>query len=100
MKIGIVGAGAIGLTFAAMLARTHEVTVLARRAAVAEIVQRDGIEVVGDAFVPVDAPDDVRAQVAGGTRASGGNDRVRYVRVPARASTRAHSPIATPSSSR
>ena len=45
MKIGIVGAGAIGLTFATALARVHDVVVLARRAAVAETIVRDGIEI-------------------------------------------------------
>lgn len=45
MRIGIVGAGAIGLTFAAALTRVHDVTVLARRSVVAELLQRDGITV-------------------------------------------------------
>ena len=45
MKIGIVGAGAIGLTFAAALAAAHDVVLLARRSAVAEGIARDGIEV-------------------------------------------------------
>ncbi|HTD35591.1 MAG TPA: 2-dehydropantoate 2-reductase [Candidatus Elarobacter sp.] len=45
MKIGIVGAGAIGLTFAAALARTNEVVVLARRPELAELLARDGITI-------------------------------------------------------
>ncbi|HWT04769.1 MAG TPA: 2-dehydropantoate 2-reductase [Xanthomonadales bacterium] len=45
MRIGIVGAGAIGLTFAASLARVHDVVLLARRHAVAEMILRDGIAV-------------------------------------------------------
>jgi 2-dehydropantoate 2-reductase len=45
MKIGIVGAGAIGLTFAASLARVHDVVVLARRTSVAEEIARDGVTV-------------------------------------------------------
>ncbi|HEV3088678.1 MAG TPA: 2-dehydropantoate 2-reductase [Candidatus Elarobacter sp.] len=48
MKIGIVGAGAIGLTLAAALAGKHDVVVLARRAALAELLARDGIEIAGD----------------------------------------------------
>jgi len=47
MKIGIVGAGAIGSTFAARLARTNDVVVLARRRAVAELLARDGIAIEG-----------------------------------------------------
>ncbi|MDQ6942984.1 MAG: 2-dehydropantoate 2-reductase [Candidatus Eremiobacteraeota bacterium] len=43
MKIGILGAGAIGLTFAAALARVHDVVLLARRSAVAEMILRDGV---------------------------------------------------------
>jgi 2-dehydropantoate 2-reductase len=49
VKIGIVGAGAIGLTFAAALASAHDVVVLARRTAVAELLNRDGIGLAGDA---------------------------------------------------
>ncbi len=45
MKIGIVGAGAIGLTFAAALARTNDVVVLARRPELAELLARDGIAI-------------------------------------------------------
>ena len=45
MRIGIVGAGAIGLTFAAALARMHDVVLLARRGVVAETILRDGIAV-------------------------------------------------------
>lgn len=74
MKIGIVGAGAIGLTFAAALAGAHEVVVLARRAAAAEIIERDGIGVEGSAF------DDQTTASAGG-----GDAALRYVHV--RAST-------------
>ncbi|MBV8368617.1 MAG: 2-dehydropantoate 2-reductase [Candidatus Eremiobacteraeota bacterium] len=49
MKIGIVGAGAIGLTLGAALAKAHDVLVLARRAATAELLARDGITVAGEA---------------------------------------------------
>jgi 2-dehydropantoate 2-reductase len=45
VKIGIVGAGAIGLTFAAALARTNDVVVLARRPELAELLARDGIAI-------------------------------------------------------
>ena len=48
MRIGIVGAGAIGLTFAAALARAHDIVLLARRSAVAERILRDGIAVEGE----------------------------------------------------
>jgi 2-dehydropantoate 2-reductase len=56
MKIGIVGAGAIGLTFAAALAPANDVVVLARRAEVAAAIERDGIALcfaAETAFVPV-----------------------------------------------
>lgn len=52
MRIGVVGAGAIGLAFAAALARAHDVVLLARRAGVAETILRDGIA--------IDAGDEVR----------------------------------------
>lgn len=52
MRIGIVGAGAIGLTFAAALARVHDVVLLARRAPAAETIVRDGIT--------IESGDDVR----------------------------------------
>ncbi|MDB5069254.1 MAG: panE [Candidatus Eremiobacteraeota bacterium] len=64
MKLGIVGAGAIGLTFAAALAAVHDVIVLARRPAVAELLARDGIAITGDTAVervPVRATADPRA---------------------------------------
>lgn len=64
MRIGIVGAGAIGLTFAAALARTHDVVLLARRDRVAETILRDGVAVrSGDdvRHVPVRATTDARA---------------------------------------
>jgi 2-dehydropantoate 2-reductase len=52
VKIGIVGAGAIGLAFAAGLARVHDVVLLARRSAVAEKIARDGVAVeAGDGAV-------------------------------------------------
>lgn len=62
MKLGIVGAGAIGLSFAAVLVGVHDVVVLVRRASVAEAIARDGIAVVGDEeeFVPVAATADPR----------------------------------------
>jgi 2-dehydropantoate 2-reductase len=49
MTLGVVGAGAIGLTFAAALSRAHDVVVLARRHEVAEAIERDGIAIVEDA---------------------------------------------------
>ena len=64
MKIGIAGAGAIGLTFAAALARSHDVLVLTRRASVAELLVRDGVAVTrGDQteHVPLRATVDSRA---------------------------------------
>lgn len=64
MKIGIVGSGAIGLTFAAALAPANDVVVLARRAAVADVLARDGIAIEtrsGIAHVPVRATADARA---------------------------------------
>lgn len=45
MRIGIVGAGAIGLTFAAALSRAHDVVLLARRAAVVDAILRDGVAI-------------------------------------------------------
>jgi 2-dehydropantoate 2-reductase len=61
MKIGIVGAGAIGLTLAAALAKVHDVLVLAHRPATAELLARDGIVVAGEGdvkHVPVHATAD------------------------------------------
>jgi 2-dehydropantoate 2-reductase len=58
VKIGVVGAGAIGLSFAAALAPANDVVVLARRAEVAAAIERDGIALSfpeGTAFVPVRA---------------------------------------------
>jgi 2-dehydropantoate 2-reductase len=66
VKIAVVGAGALGLTFAAALAPAHDLVVLARRAEVAHALTRDGITVDADghtAVVPVRAtivPDDLR----------------------------------------
>jgi 2-dehydropantoate 2-reductase len=48
VRIGIVGAGAIGLAFAAALARAHDVVLLARRASAAEAIVSDGITVEDD----------------------------------------------------
>jgi 2-dehydropantoate 2-reductase len=48
VNIGIVGAGAIGLVFAATLAQTHDVVVLTRRATLAERIANDGIVLVHD----------------------------------------------------
>src|SRR3982074_686688 len=45
MKIGIVGAGAIGLTFEAAHAGVHDVVVLARRGASAEAIARAGVTI-------------------------------------------------------
>ncbi len=64
MRIGIVGAGAIGLSFAAALSRAHDVALLVRRSAVAEAIARDGIAVAGpdeSEFVRVAAAADPRA---------------------------------------
>jgi 2-dehydropantoate 2-reductase len=64
MRIGIVGAGAIGLTFAAALARANDVVVLTRRTAVAELLARDGIAIETDSglmHAPVRATADARA---------------------------------------
>jgi 2-dehydropantoate 2-reductase len=63
MKVGIVGAGAIGLTLAAGLAGVHDVVVLARRAALADLLERDGIALSGDGathYVPVRGTADPR----------------------------------------
>ena len=51
MKIGIVGAGAIGLTLGAALAKAHDVLVLAHRPATAELLAREGIAVTGETEV-------------------------------------------------
>jgi 2-dehydropantoate 2-reductase len=68
MRIGIVGAGAIGLTFAAGLSRAHDVVLLARRSAVAETIARDG--------VTIEFGDDVRnARVRATTDAAALADR-------------------------
>lgn len=64
VKLGVVGAGAIGLTLAAQLAHAHDVVVLARRPDVAAALERDGISLVdeGDArCVRVRATADARA---------------------------------------
>ena len=64
MKIGIIGAGSIGLTFAAALTSAHDVIVFARRSAVAELLVRDGIALAGDSKVdqvPVRATADARS---------------------------------------
>jgi len=45
VRIGVVGAGALGLTFAAALARAHDVILLARREDVAARILRDGVRV-------------------------------------------------------
>ena len=59
MRIGIVGAGAIGLTFAAALAPVHDVVVLARRAAVVAALERDGVAIDDDG-----APQRVRVRAS------------------------------------
>jgi 2-dehydropantoate 2-reductase len=64
VKIGIVGPGAIGLTFAAQLARAHDVVVLARRGDVVAVLARDGIGLAderGIRYVRVRATVDPRA---------------------------------------
>jgi 2-dehydropantoate 2-reductase len=63
VRIGIVGAGAIGLSFAAALSTAHDVVLLVRRAEVAAAISRDGIAVAGpeeSEFVPVGATADPR----------------------------------------
>jgi 2-dehydropantoate 2-reductase len=64
VKIGIVGAGALGLTFAAALAHTHDVILLARRSAVVDVILRDGVVVEaanGSGHVAVRATTDAAA---------------------------------------
>lgn len=58
MRLGILGAGALGLTFAAALARAHDVVVLARDPALAARLEGHGIAVSGD---EIERPVDVRA---------------------------------------
>ena len=63
MKIGIVGGGAIGLTFAAALATVHDVIVLEADREIVDVVRRSGIAVVESEeteFVPVRATLDPR----------------------------------------
>ena len=48
VKLGVVGAGAIGLTLAAQLAHAHDIVVLARRADAAAALERDGIALIDD----------------------------------------------------
>jgi 2-dehydropantoate 2-reductase len=56
MKIGIVGGGALGLTFAAALAAANDVVVLVRRDELAERIARAGIAIVdGDGATVVRA---------------------------------------------
>lgn len=65
MKIGIVGGGAIGLTFAAALSRANDVIVLVRHPATAALLERDGIAVERDGSaverLPIHATTDPRA---------------------------------------
>jgi 2-dehydropantoate 2-reductase len=64
VKIGIVGGGALGLTFAAALASAHDVRVLVRRQKLAEQIAREGIALEdGDEteHVPVEASTDPQA---------------------------------------
>ena len=51
MKIGIVGGGALGLVFAAALTPHHDVTLLVRRAAVADELRAGGIAAERDGLV-------------------------------------------------
>src|SRR5947209_15940635 len=48
MKIGVVGAGALGLTFAAALSSANDVVLLARRRSVAELIAREGAGIARD----------------------------------------------------
>ena len=48
MKIGIVGGGAIGLTFAAALSTVHDVIVLERSHEIVDVVRRSGVAVIED----------------------------------------------------
>jgi 2-dehydropantoate 2-reductase len=64
MRIGIVGAGAIGLSFAAALGTIHDVVVFVRREEVAERLCRDGIGLAQGnevEYVPAVASADPRA---------------------------------------
>jgi 2-dehydropantoate 2-reductase len=54
VRIGVVGAGAIGLTLAAGLAPAHDVVVLVRRGEVAAAIARDGVTVIAPGDI---APD-------------------------------------------
>ena len=87
MKIGIVGAGAIGLTFAAALAFAHDVVVLTRRASVAELLTHDGIALVGD-----DETEYVRVGAANDPSSFAGRDAV-IVAVKAYATADAVAPL-------
>ncbi|BDE07249.1 2-dehydropantoate 2-reductase [Vulcanimicrobium alpinum] len=88
MKIGIVGGGAIGLTFAAALARAHDVVVLVRRPELAALLARDGIALVRDDGVEI-----VRCFAASDPAALGGRDAL-IVAVKAYATSAALAPLA------
>jgi 2-dehydropantoate 2-reductase len=87
MKIGIVGAGAIGLTLAAALAPVHDVVVLARRESVAALLASEGIAVVRD-----DAVEHVAVRATTDARALADRDAV-IVAVKAQATAEALAPL-------
>jgi 2-dehydropantoate 2-reductase len=80
MKIGIVGAGAIGLTFAATLARTNDVVVLARRPELAKLLAREGITIERAG---------TKARTDTKSEADSDADEIEHVRVAASADPRA-----------
>ncbi|HWT05831.1 MAG TPA: 2-dehydropantoate 2-reductase N-terminal domain-containing protein, partial [Xanthomonadales bacterium] len=53
MKIGIVGAGALGTLFGQRLAASNEVILLEQRREVVDAILRDGLRVDGDARAAV-----------------------------------------------
>ena len=88
MKIGIVGGGAIGLTFAAALARAHDVVVLVRQPELAALLARDGIALVRDDGVEI-----VRCGASSDPGAMGDRDAL-IVAVKAYATPAALAPLA------
>jgi 2-dehydropantoate 2-reductase len=93
MKIGIVGAGAIGLTFAAALAPTNDVVVLARRPELAELLARDGIAVErARTNADADELEHVRVEASADPRALAGRDAL-IVAVKAYSTAEALAPL-------
>ncbi|HEY0393128.1 MAG TPA: 2-dehydropantoate 2-reductase [Candidatus Elarobacter sp.] len=87
MKIGVVGAGAIGLTLAAGLGAANDVVVLVRRPDVAGVLQRDGLVIERD-----DAVRRVAVRAASEPRALADCDAV-LVAVKAHATADALAPL-------